>query len=161
MPSRQLPNAKKLERMLSDLLGVEVAANDPKGKIERDPCIVATYAEPEKEYEAALWCDVAGAAALAAALSMVPAMRAEESVKAGKLDEMLLENYQEVCNIVTTLLNVPATPGGTVPTLALKDVKAENDATAAFGEVKEMKNTVDISFQIPGYGGGNMSVLVA
>ena len=88
--------------------------------------------------------DLPLAATVGAALAMMPAAVAEDAVKQGTLEEGLADNWHEVANILTRLLNGPCvthlrigttTPGvpDDVRTLTQKATSARHFAVSVMG----------------------------
>ena len=72
--------------------------------------IIATYCDDLGRTAALVTADLAFAASTGAALAMIPAAAAAEAVKEGALPEALLENYREIANMTSSLLNTANTP---------------------------------------------------
>ena len=156
MSGRSLPDVNGLQKLFTDLLGRAVkakAAGSPLDVTKGALC-VAQYTAPDGALGALFVAEVGIAAYLSAALSIVPEARAKEAIKAGALDELLQENFREVCNVVTAALNAR---GGS-PMLVLKDVVG-NPATA--DEAKALTSRLDVEVDVTGYGSGKLAILEA
>ena len=102
--------------------------------------------------------DLDFAAGTAASLGMIPAAAAHESVAAGALEETLFENYQEVANIMVSLLNSPSSPH-----LALQGVWASADPEvpdAAWDLVAAPGKRREFAVRIDGYGDGRLGIII-
>jgi hypothetical protein len=96
-----LPPPAELEKLLSGLLMRPVKIQKAPGEAPEGPCAMALYRSDEPVLEVAVLCDVALAASLAAALSVVPAGVVKECVATGGLDESLRDNFAEVMNVLS------------------------------------------------------------
>ena len=91
-------------------------------------------------------------AADGAALAMIPKPVAEESITAGELEEGLHENFHEVANIATALVNGPS-----VPHLKIREL-----VTGIPDEVRDLmlraagRRTYEVL--IPDYGEGKLAL---
>jgi hypothetical protein len=94
------------------LLGLGSAASKvTPTKIEPDGShIIGTYADDLGRVSGLVIGDLAFAASSGAALAMMPATAARDAVKDGEPRRDLLENYREVCNVTTSMLNSRDTP---------------------------------------------------
>ena len=159
MSNRAMPTAQEIAKLLSDLLDREVTTKTlPPAALGNGPALLASYGEAGGEVVALLVCDVAAAASLGAALSMLPAGRAEESVRAGALDEFVMENFREICNVVTRLVNRPVAPGMPLQTVTLRevDIRTAGDIAAL---TAQFRARIDVEVNVPGYQIGSMSLL--
>jgi hypothetical protein len=120
--------------------------------------VIAAYRDTNGQILALTVADLDFAAGTGASLGMIPAAAAHESVAAGALEETLFENYQEVANIMVSLLNSPSSPH-----LALQGVWASADPevpaavwelVAAPGKRREFAVTID------GYGDGRLGIII-
>ena len=102
-----VPTAKAVRDMLTDLLGrnVEVRSSLPFAPRPSDPITIAVYVDDRTVVRAVGVADLGFSARAGAAIGLVPAATAEESVTAGLLPETLAENLHEVLNISASLLN--------------------------------------------------------
>ncbi|MEM6511645.1 MAG: hypothetical protein AAF660_01425 [Pseudomonadota bacterium] len=148
----------QLAACMSDLTGRKVSAHTADGKISLNegPGYIATYTDQAADIVGLCRCDIAGAASLGAALSLVSPARVEDSVRDGSLDERLLENFAEVCNVMSRLFSDATTPvvrlGRIHPTpLAANDsgVDPEQDGIAR----------LDLSIGVTGYTQGQLTLI--
>ena len=70
-----------------------------------EPVAIASFIDDEDVLRACAWVDLAAAAALGAAMSMLPPARLEEMLSTGELDEEVYDNLHETFNIASALLN--------------------------------------------------------
>lgn len=160
MAARSLPKADDLGRLFSELLDKQVTAKAarPGAPPQKGPWIAATYGSDENA-AVALLSDLNAAASLGAALSMLPAGRAEESVKSGTLEDVIRENFHEVCNVVTGLLNKPAAPGLVLTPLHLHGLLDEKDPKIAEFQAKR-DSRLNMDIQVQGYAAGAMVLIL-
>jgi hypothetical protein len=121
-----------------------------------DPLIVGRYLDDDGETAALLVSDVDFAAISGAALAMIPKVVAGEAIKTGELSETLFDNFREVVNVFSSLLNAPSTPH-----LVLKGLERHPEGTEDLLELMRSptrQRTFDVT--IDGYGSGCLGVLV-
>jgi hypothetical protein len=146
-----LPPTAELERLLSGLLAREVklAAHDA---VPAEPCPIALFQTAEPVLEVAVLCEVALAASLAAALSVIPAGAARESAAHGTLEPPLDENFGEVMNVVSRFVS------GSGRRFALSGVFAPRAAPPELIEkVHASDERRSLSADIAGYLSGRMA----
>lgn len=153
-----VPMAEPIRRTLADLLGRPVEVKPAPGglrAIQRG--IIAEYARADGLSVGLFVVDLAFAAYAGAALSMVPAGVAADSIRAGRLEANLAENTQEVFNILGSLLNAPGYPHCT-----LKAVHAIPGPLPAVVTplVAKPAARLELGVNIGGYGPGVFIVLV-
>jgi hypothetical protein len=154
----KLPTADAIARLVSDLLGKPTTARAvAPTPVPRDG-IVSAIVDDEGALRAAVVVDRPLAAYAGAALALVPSGMADDALRSGAIPSALLDNYREVLNVVTNLLNTinpvhvrlgdsytgPAAP-------APKDV-----ATI----LASPKAKLDLELQIAGYGKGRIRFAV-
>jgi hypothetical protein len=156
--ARSLPTPAALARMLSDLLGRRVDVTGGKAApFKMDAAVGAgLYAPRDDSGTVVCVVDLELAVNLGAALALFPAAVAAESLRNGKPDEALLENFREVLNVTAGLLN---THGGTH--LVLREVQIAPPALpeAFLQLMAKPASRLDVEVRIAGYGGGKMSML--
>ena len=159
-----LPIQEALRDFFVDLLGKGAVAE--KGTAFD----AARAAETEgKHYLIGLWTDDRGrpsalcitelllAAAMGAALVLAPATALPEVQRTNVMPENLLENYREVLNILTSMMNSPKTPH-----LRLSEVltfPAEQLPNAAFDLMTTPGQRRDYLLRIEGYADGRLALL--
>jgi hypothetical protein len=105
--SFQVPKPAQVRETLQMMVGRTVLVTDagwapPEGA---DPVAVAGYVDDNDVLRAVAWVDLAAAAALGAAMSMLPQARMQEMVTTEVLDDEVFENLHETFNIAAALLN--------------------------------------------------------
>ena len=93
------PGANVVGRLLADLFGREVTAEKKVYRPMKSAVVVGSFVDDEGALRCACALELALAANLGAALTMMPTGVADESSRASKLDAVLLENVAEVLNI--------------------------------------------------------------
>lgn len=120
--------------------------------------VIAVYRDDVGKAAALVIADLVMAAASGAALAMIPAAAVKEVRGRGKMTDTLMENFREVANITTSILNTPNTPH-----LTLLDVWASDDPElpeavwdllATHSKRREFVVTMD------GYGEGNLGFVI-
>lgn len=149
-----LPTAIEIERHLHKLVHREVscAAKPPKSPIK--PVAAGLYHGGDGRVIAACAADLPLAACLGACLSIMPSEVAQDAIRAGRLDEILAENFAEVLNVVSRLFTRPL--DGRVALL-----KAIVDPAAVPGELAPLATGTKqalFSVEIEGYGSGMFSL---
>ncbi len=150
-----LPSAEAISRNLRDLFAkpapVKAGGALPVAKV----AFVAVYVDPEGTPRALGLADMEFAAFAGAALAMIPAGVAMESVKRRKLEDNLKENFYEVVNILAAAINVAS--GGHVRVNALV---APNAVPAdAQSLLKKPSQRVDFEVTITDFGVCHLSFL--
>ncbi|MGE5857134.1 MAG: hypothetical protein ACM31K_01455 [Solirubrobacterales bacterium] len=160
MISTPVPHAKQVRDLLSDLLGkdVEVTLADPMKTQPGDKVSVAIYTGDRLQLGAVMIFDLPLSAYLGAALGLVAPGGARAAVEDGELPANLEENLGEVVNIAAALFNVPGAPH-----LKLHQLLAPGSPLPAdvVGVLSGIGGRLDLSVEVPNYGSGRMSVVLA
>lgn len=112
-PARRMPIPEDVGDLLGDLLGKPTSVSKaPRFDFNDEPeqWFTARYVDDRDVLIGACICDLSFAATAATALAMIPAVVAKETVESGSLEEGLRENFYEVVNIMSKLLNGPSVP---------------------------------------------------
>lgn len=120
--------------------------------------VIAAYNDANGSLAALALADLHFAAGTGAALGMIPANAAQEAAEAGELPETLLENYQEVANIMTSMLNSPNSPH-----LKLDKVWTSTDASippTVWEAIENPSKRREFAVTIEGYGSGRIGVII-
>jgi hypothetical protein len=146
-----LPPTAELEKLLSGLLArsVKLAADEA---VPAGPCAMALYRTDEPVLEVAVLCDVALAASMAAALSVIGPAAVTEAVARGDLDESLADNFSEVMNVVSRFVSGSGRRFALAGAYAPRSAPAEIVAAARGSDERR-----EIAAQIPGYAHGRMA----
>lgn len=118
-PTRRMPTPESVRDFFGDLLGKGVSVDkrpevDLSDEDDERIWMSAVFVEDDGSIGGACIADLALASYTGAALAMVPKPVAEEAIQAGELNENLAENFHEIANILSGLLN-----GASVPHLKL------------------------------------------
>ncbi|MDJ0767074.1 MAG: hypothetical protein QNJ97_29140 [Myxococcota bacterium] len=152
------PKAQEVARLLGDLFDRKVQAEQhttPNKALGSDTGFVASYADSKSKTVAICVFDLEAAAYLGAALSLIPESRISEMVTNGAIDEIVFENFGEVCNIMLTLFGNAASTEAVKP-MAEVTGGAPSRATRL---LKSPKRT-EIGLNIEGYGSGTVAFAV-
>lgn len=113
-PTRPMPLPEQLRDFLTELLGQAVAADKAKRELDLGDedvrLLTGVFLDDTGAVAGACLADVAFAARTGAALAMIPKPVADEAVKQGAVADNLRDNFYEVANIATSLLNGPSVP---------------------------------------------------
>ena len=112
-PARRMPIPEDVRDFLGDLLGKPVSVSKRPVKdfdLEEQAYATGLYVNDKGALIGACVADIKLAANTGAALALMPDVVAKEAVAAGKLEDGLRDNYYEVVNIVSAMLNGPSLP---------------------------------------------------
>ena len=157
-PARRMPIPEDVRDFLGDLLGKPVSvtkANKVDFSKEPDKFVTGLYVDDKDRLIGACITDISLAATTGAALAMMPAAVAKEAVEAGKLEEGLRDNFYEVVNIMSRLLNGPS-----VPHLRLTDL-VDGVPQDVLDLVEKAKGRKHYDVTVVGYAGGGMGLVGA
>lgn len=153
-----LPHPKDVRDMFSGILGreVEVASGEPVVPTGLVRAGVGIYVEDNLTLSAAIAADLALVAHAGAALGLVPAAAATDAIASGAVTGAMWENFAELLNIGTGLLNHDGAPHvrlyashepGEVPPVDVQDL------------LRGLGRRLDLTVTIAGYGTGAFSVV--
>ena len=152
-PLPDVARVKSMLGMIFDALEVKLG-----GKVDLAPAssaYMAVFIADDGTPGAICACDVALAANIASALSMLPPAAAKEAAKARQLTKVMLDNLREVMNICSRLLIDDGSPH-----LRLGQVYERRALPAAAASIiTAAKGRVDFEIGVAKYGSGVMSVL--
>lgn len=153
------PTAIEVAELLTGLLGKDVAArkNDAVKFDPQSSWVYAVYEHDDGTVGAAIVCDVATAAFGGAALSLIPAGMAQDSIKSGRVAQNLSENFHEVLNVCVSLFN-GAGPRLKLGRFVAPPAPAPDDLTAFFANAGQH---LGLDLTIDGYGAGKAAIYVA
>lgn len=152
-PTRRMPRPVAVGDFLQDLLG-KATTVDKRDELDLDngDYVSGVFVEDDGTVGGACITDISLASFAGAALAMIPPAVAMESINRGELDEGLRENFHEVANISTALLNGPS-----VPHLKIKEL-----VPGITDEVRDLvikaagRSTFNVT--IADYGGGALAL---
>lgn len=159
MPTQALPEPDDVRSVLNGLLGRDITVTrETAASIPIDAnYVVGTYEREDGKIGGLVVADLEVAAFAGAALSLLPVGIAKESISAGSIEEMLLENFQEVLNVGVRWFTAKANPR-----VVLSDVYSPGDKLP--DPVKQImgypNDRLDVSVTVAGYGTGRVRLLV-
>jgi len=161
MPAYPLPTIDGVTDMLSGILGRDVSVSSgPAVTPDVKPlAFVSAFTGTSDTIVMACICDIGFACNAGAALSMLPAGGAEDCIDSGVLSEAIQENFYEMMNITSTILNDQDAPRLVLrELLILPEASLPDDLAALIGSAD---GRADFKIGISGYGDGGMSILMA
>lgn len=157
MPSKDLPTANAIGKLIASLVGKSVTAKPGQALKELPKGGVAVvYVDEAQTVVAIIVTDVAMAAAAGASLAMIPVGAAQDATRSGVLPPNMAENFREVTNVMASLLT---TGSGRVVRQAEFSVGAV--PAQAGGVMSNPSGRLDLEVDVQGYGKGALSILVA
>ena len=156
----QLPAAKDVRDMLAGLLGkpVSVAPGAPVTPAPDRPVSVAVYVDPHQAVNALCLMDLGASAYTAGALALLPPGGCQDAVEEdGELSPLLVEALHEVVNVLSALLNVPDAPHSKLDRLYAPGQYLPGDIEYLLAGF----NRLDLAVDVPGYGKGALSLVLA
>ncbi len=101
-----LPGPDEVEETLGMLVGKSVTtkriANPQTASFKGS---VSIYTFDDESVGAAIFCEIGLTNSLGAAMMMIPAGAAEDATDEGEIPNNLLENFKEVANVLTAIMN--------------------------------------------------------
>ena len=159
-PGMVLPAAKDVRDMLTGLVGkpVGVSPGAPVTPTPEKPVAVAVYVDPQMAVNALCVMDLGAAAYTGAALALLPPGGAQDAVEEdGELTGMLVEALHEVVNVLSALFNVPGAPHSKLHKLYAPGDDLPGDIEGMLANF----NRLDLAVDVPGYGKGAISLVLA
>lgn len=150
---------EELAELLGSLTGKEVKVG--RGPVLQPgpacPVVASTYVDEAGAVGALLLADIPGAAAMSAALTLMPGGSVTEAMRFGALDEALLENWSEIANISTQLVRLPAFPNFKLSGYVQSDSGLTPPVEALLATAKYR---VGWTVQVPQYANGRLSIVL-
>ena len=155
-----LPGSLAVRNLLEDLLGrdVNVSPGDPLAAADLATATVAIYTDSSQQIYAVLGMQLSLAANIGAALGLLPAGAAEDSIDEKQLFPNLAENVFELCNVLTSLLNREGAPHVKLYQVVYPGMPLPNDARA---HLLALGRRLDLSIEVSRYGKGKLSLSLA
>ena len=156
----QLPAAKDVRDMLAGLVGkpVTVSPGAPVTPASNRPVSVAVYVDPYMAVNALCVMDLGASAYTGGALALLPAGGCQDAVEEdGELTPMLVEALHEVVNVLSALFNTPGAPHSKLHKLYAPGDDVPGDISGMLAGF----NRLDLAVEVPGYGKGGLSLVVA
>lgn len=157
MPMYEIPPPKAVKDLLQDLLGRDVAVSltDPLRAQDLGQTAVAVYVDDKMKLSAVAGLDLPLAANVGAAIGLVPPGGAQACVEDKELSPMIAENFTEVCNVLTSLLNREGAPHLRLYQVFLPGQEAPGDAAS---RLLALGSRIDLDVAVTGYGSGRFSL---
>jgi hypothetical protein len=155
-----LPGSLTVRNLFEDLLGRDctVASGDPITADDLPTATVAIYTDDQQQIYGVLGMQLSLAANAGAALGLLPAGAAEDSVDEKKLSPALAENVFELCNVLTSLLNRDGGPHVKLYQVVYPGMPLATDARA---HLLALGRRLDLTIDVSRYGKGKFSLSLA
>lgn len=155
--TRPVPTPKHIRDLLEDLLGrtVKVAPADPLRNPDVHRSLIAIYVDDGLGLAAIAGLEFPLAVYCAAALGLIPPGGAHDYVKDQEMSPLLIENANEVCNILGSVLNKEGLPHIRLYQTYLPGENLPADAT---GHLLALGRRLDLNVDVSGYGAGKLSI---
>jgi hypothetical protein len=155
-----LPASLTVRNLFEDLLGRDctVGPGDPLTADDLPTATVAVYTDAQQQIYGVLGMQMSLAANVGAALGLVPAGAAEDSIAEKKLFPNLAENVFEMCNVLTSLLNREGGPHVKLYEVVYPGMPLPADARA---HLLALGRRLDLMIEIARYGKGKLSLSLA
>lgn len=153
------PTPLAVRSLMSDLLGraVEVNLLTKRQLASGAAAAVAVYIGETGALAGVVATDVVLGASLGAGLALLPPRLVGECDAAGELTDDVMENLAEVFNVMTPSLNAEGRPRVTLDMVYRKgDPLPAPVARMLDGQIGQ----VPLSVNVPGYGSGNLAIVV-
>jgi hypothetical protein len=155
-----LPASLTVRNLFEDLLGRDcsVAPGDPLTAADLPTATVAIYTDNQQQIYGVIGMDLSLAANVGAALGLIPAGAAEDSIDEKTLFPNLAENVFEMCNVLTSLLNREGAPHVKLYQVIYPGMSLPNDARA---HLLALGRRLDLLIEVSRYGKGKFSMSLA
>jgi len=155
-----IPGPLAVRNLFEDLLGrdVTVSPGTPMEQADVPTAALAIFTDTAQQLYAVLGMQLSLAAHAGAALGLLPAGAAEDSIEEKKLTPALAENVFELCNVLTSLLNVGGAPHVKLYQVVYPGVTPPADAVA---HLMALGRRLDLTIEVARYGKGKFSLSLA
>jgi hypothetical protein len=155
-----IPGSLAVRNLFEDLLGrdVTVSPGTPMEQADLKTATMAIFTNTSQQIYAVLGMQLTLAANAGAALGLLPPGAAEDAVDEKKLTPALAENVFELCNVLTSLLNVDGAPHVKLYQVIYPGDSVPNDATA---HLLALGRRLDLTVEVARYGKGKFSLSLA
>jgi hypothetical protein len=155
-----IPGSLTVRNLFEDLLGRDcnVAPGDPITADDLPTATVAIYTDSHQQIYGVLAMQLPLAANAGAALGLLPAGAAEDSIDEKTLTPSLAENVFELCNVLTSLLNREGGPHVKLHQVVYPGLPLPNDARA---HLLALGRRLDLMIEVARYGKGKFSLSLA
>ena len=155
-----IPAPLAVRNLFEDLLGrdVNISPGDPMTAENLPTGVIAIYTDTSQQLYAVLGMTLSLAANAGAALGLLPAGAAEDSIEEKTLFPNLAENVFELCNVFTSLLNREGAPHVKLYQVIYPGMELPNDARA---HLLALGKRLDLTIEVARYGKGRFSLSLA
>jgi hypothetical protein len=155
-----LPASLAVRSLFEDLLGRDctVGPGEPLNANDLATATVAIYTDNAQQIYGVLGMELSLAANVGAALGLLPAGAAEDSVEEKALFPNLAENVFELCNVLTSLLNRDGAPHVRLHQVVYPGMALPADARA---HLLALGRRLDLTIEVSRYGKGRLSLSLA
>ena len=155
-----LPASLAVRNLFEDLLGRDctVGPGDPITAADLPTATVAIYTDNAQQIYGVVGMDLSLAANVGAALGLIPAGAAEDSIDEKTLFPNLAENVFELCNVLTSLLNREGAPHVKLHQVIYPGMSLPTDARA---HLLALGRRLDLKIEVSRYGKGKFSMSLA
>jgi hypothetical protein len=155
-----LPGSLAVRNLFEDLLGREVIVSpgDPIAAPAVPTSTIAIFTDAGQKIYAVMGMELSLAANAGAALGLLPAGAAEDSIDEKQLFPNLAENVFELCNVFTSLLNKEGAPHVKLYQVIYPGMELPGDARAI---LLALGRRLDLSVEVSRYGKGKLSLSLA
>ena len=152
-----IPVALSIRNLFEDLLGrdVTVSPGDPMTAADLPTGVIAVYTDTAQQIYGVLGLGLPLAANVGAALGLLPAGAAEDSIEEQKLFPNLAENVFELCNVLTSLLNREGGPHVKLYQVIYPGMDLPTDVRA---HLMALGKRLDLVVEVARYGKGKLSL---
>ena len=158
--TKVMPGSLAVRQLFEDLLGRDctVSPGDPLTTDDLSTATVAIYTDNAQQIYGVLGMQLALAANVGAALGLLPPGAAEDSIDEKQLFPNLAENVFELCNVLTSLLNVEGAPYVKLYQVVYPGMALPADARA---HLLALGRRLDLTIEVSRYGKGRLSLSLA
>lgn len=155
-----IPGSHLVRNLFEDLLGRDcnVSPGAPMTADDLPGGTIAIYTDSQQQIYAVMGMQLELAANVGAALGLLPAGAAEDSIDDKKLADNLAENVFELFNVLTSLLNREGGPHVKLYQVVYPGMPLPNDARAHF---LALGRRLDLTIEVSRYGKGKFSLSLA
>ncbi|MCA2213690.1 hypothetical protein [Jidongwangia harbinensis] len=155
-----LPAPLAVRNLFEDLLGRDctVGPGDPITAADLPTATVAIYTDNAQQIYGVVGMGLPLAANVGAALGLIPAGAAEDSIEEKTLFPNLAENVFELCNVLTSLLNREGAPHVKLYQVIYPGMSLPADARA---HLLALGRRLDLMIEVSRYGKGKFSMSLA
>src|SRR4051794_25235957 len=155
-----LPGSLTLRNLFEDLLGreIDVHPGTPITGDDLPTATIAVYIDPVQQIYGVVGMQLTLAANVGAALGLLPAGAAEDSIARKQLLPNLAESVFELCNLLTGLLNREGAPYVALHQVVFPGMPLPTDARA---RLLAPGRRLDLDIEVARYGRGKFSLSLA